>query len=88
MATVENNKHNEQAHEHKHEHEFPKMSKYDEALSKYNTDLDDAAVDDNRHIFVDRGIQRALRSLHGDNVVFVYRNGNAGGNGNFFSTNS
>ncbi len=29
---------------HEHKHEAPKMSKYDEALSKYNTDLDDAEV--------------------------------------------
>lgn len=40
------NKHNETAHEHKHEADFPKMSKYDEALSKYQTDLDDNAVRD------------------------------------------
>lgn len=46
MATLENNKHNETAHEHKHEHDFPKMSKYEEALSKYQTDLDDNAVRD------------------------------------------
>ena len=38
------NKHNETAHDHKHEADFPKMSKYEEALSKYQTDIDDNAV--------------------------------------------
>ena len=30
--------------QHHHHHDEPKMSKYDEALSKYNTDIDDAQV--------------------------------------------
>ena len=46
MATEENKKQCGCGHEHEHEHDFPKMSKYDEALSKYDTDLDDAAVRD------------------------------------------
>ena len=44
MATENDNKKHECSHEHKHETEFPKMSKYDEALSKYNTEIDDAEV--------------------------------------------
>ena len=32
------------AHGNEHNHEFPKMSKYDEALAKYKTDIDDAGV--------------------------------------------
>lgn len=36
--------HEHHEHHHKHEPAMPKMSKYDEALSKYNTDIDDAAV--------------------------------------------
>lgn len=38
--------HEHHDHEHKHEHAAPKMSKYDEALSKYNTDIDDQQVRD------------------------------------------
>ena len=34
------------AHGNEHNHEFPKMSKYDEALAKYKTDIDDAGVRD------------------------------------------
>ncbi len=44
MATENNNKKPCGAQEHKHETEFPKMSKYNEALSKYNTEIDDAEV--------------------------------------------
>ena len=44
MATENDKKACGCGHEHKHETELPKMSKYDEALSKYNTDLDDNAV--------------------------------------------
>ena len=46
MATENDKKACACGHEHKHEAEFPKMSKYDEALAKYNTDIDDAAVRD------------------------------------------
>lgn len=42
---MEENKKKEQCHEHGHKHvEMPKMSKYDEALGKYNCDLDDQQV--------------------------------------------
>ena len=44
MATENDKKACGCGHEHKHEADFPKMSKYDEALAKYDTDLDDAAV--------------------------------------------
>lgn len=44
---MEENKKKEQCHEHGHKHvEMPKMSKYDEALGKYNCDLDDRQVRD------------------------------------------
>ena len=46
MATENDNKTCNCGHEHKHEADFPKTSKYEEALAKYNTDLDDAAVRD------------------------------------------
>lgn len=36
--------HEHAGHSHTHEHAVPRMSKYDEALSKYNTDLDDAQI--------------------------------------------
>lgn len=50
--TTENNHHERHCgcnhehagHSHTHEHAVPRMSKYDEALSKYNTDLDDAQI--------------------------------------------
>lgn len=52
--TTENKNHecscscgHEQNHDHHgHKHQEPKQSKYEEALAKYNTDLDDAAVRD------------------------------------------
>lgn len=47
MAEKEHNHGLHYVHDHDHEHEHshePKQSKYDEALSKYNTDIDDAAV--------------------------------------------
>ena len=42
MATENDNKTCNCGHEHKHEADFPKTSKYEEALAKYNTDLDGA----------------------------------------------
>lgn len=44
MTTTDNKHHHECGCCHDHQHEAPKMSKYDEALAKYDTDLKDEDV--------------------------------------------
>lgn len=44
MTTTDNKHNHECGCGHDHQHNFPKMSKYDEALSKYDTDLKDEDV--------------------------------------------
>lgn len=44
MTTTDNKHKHECGCGHDHQHDFPKMSKYDEALSKYDTDLKDEDV--------------------------------------------
>ena len=50
--------------------------------------MDYRAVDGNADIFMNLCAESSLRSFDRDDIAVIHCNGNTGGNGNFFSSNS